>query len=63
MRRQYDDFTQLKIKDMSKVISDMTYKYINEESNSPTVVPSSHYEKILSQVQENYLGEITSRQF
>lgn len=63
MRRQYDDFTQLKIKDMSKVISDMTYKYINEESNFPTVVPSSHYEKILSQVQENYLGEITSRQF
>lgn len=63
MRKQYDDFTQLKIKDMSKAISDMTYKYINEESNLPTVVPSSHYEKILGQVQENYLGEITSRQF
>ena len=26
MRKQYDDFTQLKLKDMSKTISDMTYK-------------------------------------
>ena len=32
MRKQYDDFTQLKLKDMSKCISDMTYKYINPEN-------------------------------
>lgn len=63
MRKQYDDFTQLKLKDMSKTISDMTYKYINPETQTPTLVPAGHYEKILDQVQEQYMGEITSRQF
>lgn len=63
MRKQYDDFTQLKLKDMSKTISDMTYKYINPETQTPTVVPAGHYEKILDQVQEQYMGDITSRQF
>lgn len=63
MRKQYDDFTQLKLKDMSKTISDMTYEYINPETQGPTVVPPQHYEKILDQVQEQYMGEITSRQF
>lgn len=63
MRKQYDDFTQLKLKVMSKTISDMTYKYINPETQTPTVVPAGHYEKILDQVQEQYMGEITSRQF
>ena len=63
MRKQYDDFTQLKLKDMSKTISDMTYKYINPETQTPTVVPAGHYEKILDQVQEQYMGERTSRQF
>ena len=57
MRKQYDDFTQLKLKDMSKSISDMT------ETNEPTRVPSSHYEKILDQVTEKYMSDITSRQF
>ncbi len=63
MRKQYDDFTQLKIKDMSKCISDMTYKYINPETQSPTKVPPTHYEKILDQVTEKYMSDITSRQF
>ena len=63
MRKQYDDFTQLKLKDMSKSISDMTFKYINPETNEPTKVPSSHYEKILDQVTEKYMSDITSRQF
>ena len=63
MRKQYDDFTQLKLKDMSKTISDMTYKYINPDTQTPTVVPAGHYEKILDQVQEQYMGEIISRQF
>ena len=63
MRKQYDDFTQLKVKDMSKAISDMTYKYINPETNAPTKVPATHYEKILDQVTEKYMSEITSRQF
>ena len=63
MRKQYDDFTQLKLKDMSKSISDMTYKYINPETQMPTKVPPTHYEKILDQVTEKYMADITSRQF
>lgn len=63
MRRQYDDFTQLKLKDMSKSISDMTYKYINPETDKPTKVPPVHYETILDQVTEKYMADITSRQF
>ncbi len=63
MRKQYDDFTQLKLKDMSKSISDMTYKYINPETQTPTKVPPAHYEKILDQVTEKYMSYITSRQF
>ena len=63
MRKQYDDFTQLKLKDMSKTISDMTYKYINPETQTPTRVPPQHYEKILDQVTEKYMADITSRQF
>lgn len=63
MRKQYDDFTQLKLKDMSKTISDMTYKYINPETQEPTKVPANHYEKILDQVTEKYMSNITSRQF
>jgi len=63
MRKQYDDFTQLKLKDMSKVMSDMTYKYINPETQEPTKVPAMHYEKILDQVTEKYMSEITSKQF
>lgn len=63
MRKQYDDFTQLKLKDMSKSISDMTYKYINPDTQAPTKVPASHYEKILDQVTEKYMSEITSRKF
>ena len=63
MRKQYDDFTQMKLKDMCKSISDMTYTYIDPETNKPTKVPASHYEKILEQVQEQYMGEITSRKF
>lgn len=63
MRRQYDDFTQLKIKDMSKAMSDMTYKYVDPEINRPTLVPASHYEKILGEIKEQYMSDITSMQF
>ncbi len=63
MRKKYDDFTQLKLKDMSKNISDMTYKYINPDTLAPTKVPAEHYEKILDQVTEKYMSDITSRQF
>lgn len=63
MRKQYDDFTQMKLKDMCKNISDMTYTYINPETGEPTKVPPAHYEKILDEVKEKYMGEIASRQF
>lgn len=63
MRKQYDDFTQMKLKDMCKNISDMTYTYINPETGEPTKVPAAHYEKILDAVKEQFMGEITSRQF
>lgn len=63
MRKKYEDFTQLKIKDMSKSISDMTYTYLNPKTGEPTRVPPSHYENILDQVTEKYMSEITSRQF
>jgi len=63
MRKQYDDFTQMKLKDMCKNISDMTYTYVDPETGKPTRVPATHYEKILEQVKEQYMGEITSRQF
>lgn len=63
MRKQYDDFTQLKLKDMSKCISDMTYKFINPDTLTPTKVPPTHYEKILNQVTEKYMSDVTSRQF
>lgn len=57
MRKQYDDFTQLKLKDMSKSISDMTYRYINPDTQEPTKVPAVHYEKILDQVTEKYFNQ------
>lgn len=63
MRKQYDDFTQMKLKDMCKNISDMTYTYINPETKEPTKVPAAHYEKILDKVKEEYTAEIASRQF
>lgn len=63
MRKKYDDFTQLKPKDMSKAISDMTYEYINPDTKQPTFVPSNHYEKILDQITEKYMADITTRQF
>ena len=62
MRKQYDDFTQLKIKDMSKSISDMTYKYINPDTQEPIKVPPAHYEKNLDRITEKYMSEVTSRQ-
>ena len=47
MRKQYDNFTKLKLKDMSKSISDIVFQYIDSELNNPTKVPLIHYEKFL----------------
>ncbi len=63
MRKQYDDFTQLKMKDMCKAMSDMTYRYINPDTDEPTKVPPTHYEKILDQITEKYMADITTQKF
>lgn len=63
MRKQYDDFTQMKLKDMCKSISDMTFTYVDPKTNTPTFVPPAHYESILNQVTEKYMSDVTSRQF
>ena len=63
MRKQYDDFTQMKLKEMCKAMSDMTYTYLDPETQTPTKVPPSHYERILDQVKEQYMEEITRTQF
>lgn len=63
MRKLYDDFLQLKLKDMSKTVSDRTYKYINTKIDTPTKVPSIHYEKLLDKVAEKYVSDVTGRQF
>lgn len=63
MNKNYDDFTKMKPKEMSKTISDMTYNYINPETNLPTIVPPQHYEKILNTVREEVIAEETKRIF
>ena len=53
MRKQYDDFTQLKLKDMSKSISDMTYKYINPETQVEEIydyLPYIHFVLVMTVV-------------
>jgi len=63
MRKNYDDFLQLKPKDMSKTISDVTYTFINPETQKPTVVPPAHYEKFLEKIHEQALDEVTKNKF
>ena len=63
MRKQYDDFTQMKLKDMCKNISDMTYTYINPETQEPTRVPAAHYEKELSQELEKTITQVMTMKF
>lgn len=57
MRNNFEDFQKMKIKEACKTISDMTYTYINPESQLPTEVPPKHYEGILSQTVEQALDE------
>lgn len=62
MRKMYDDFIQQKPKEMAKTMSDMTNKYINPETNQPTQVPASHYEKELGYEIERSIAQETNRQ-
>ena len=63
MQRQYEVFLKKNINDMSKDISDMTYTFINPETNKPTVVPAAHFKNILSKVKEQYIEEQTQNMF
>lgn len=63
MIKQYDEFSKLGQKDMSKRISEMTYLYVNPETNKPTVVPAKHYDKILGQIKEELILPMTLRNF
>lgn len=63
MEKQYDVFCKMKQKEMSKAISDMTYGYINPETNSPTLVPAAHYDKILGLVKEQFIDVAMQNEF
>lgn len=63
MRKFYDDFIQQKPKEMSKTLEDIAFKYINPETQQPTKVPSSHFEKELGQEIERTISQTVNRQF
>ena len=57
MKKQFDEFQKMKLKEMCRTIEDMTYTYINPETQSPTVVPANHYEKILNKTIEQFIED------
>lgn len=63
MIKQYDEFSRLGQKDMSKRMSEMTYLYVNPETNRPTIVPAKHYDQILGQIKEELILPMTLRNF
>lgn len=63
MRKFYDDFIQSKPREMAKLMEDMTFKYLNPESQQPTRVPAAHYEKELGQELERTVSQAVSLRF
>ena len=63
MRTVHDEVLQMKPKELSKTMEDMTFKFMNPETNQPTRVPASHYEKELSHEIERAIVQTTNRQF
>ena len=63
MRTVYDEVLQMKPKELSKTMEDMTFKFMNPETNQPTRVPASHYEKELGHEIERTIVQTTNRQF
>lgn len=63
MRTVYDEVLQMKPKELSRTMEDMTFKFMNPETNQPTRVPASHYEKELSHEIERAIVQTTNRQF
>lgn len=57
MKKQFEDFQKMKIKDACKAIEDMTFTFINPTTNQPTYVPAKHYEGILNKTVEQFLDE------
>lgn len=57
MKKQFEDFQKMKIKDACKAIEDMTFSFINPVTKEPTYVPAKHYEDILSKTVEQFLDE------
>ncbi len=63
MRTVYDDLIQQKQKEMSKTLEDMTYKYINPQTQQPTKVPASHFEKELGLEVERVINQAVNQKF
>lgn len=63
MRKFYDDFIQSKPREMAKLMEDMTFKYLNPESQQPTRVPAAHYEKELGQELERTVSQAVNLKF
>ena len=63
MQKQYDDFVKLKVKEMSRTISKLTYTYLDPDTKKATVVPASHYEKWLNQNKEETIDQAIQYQF
>lgn len=57
MRTQFDDFKSMKLKQACKAIEDMTYSFVNPETDKPTFVPAKHYESILNKTVEIFIDE------
>lgn len=57
MKKQFDEFQKMKLKEMCKTMEDMTYSYINPETQNPTVVPAKHYENILNKTIEQFIED------
>lgn len=63
MRKVYDEIIQQKPKDMAKTLEDIAYKYINPDTQLPTKVPASHFEKELGIEVERAINQAVSQKF
>ena len=57
MRKQFEDFQKMKLKEACKRMEDMAYAYINPDTKKPTCVPAKHFENILNKTVEQFLDE------
>lgn len=62
MTKYFDEFTKLKQKEMSKTLQDICYKYTNPETQQPTKVPASHFDKEFSRDIERQISAGVNRQ-